>query len=345
MSVMEKHSTQGSSLCEKKFCQKRTSICSYEKWDIAQTQSASCDGAFSLDTRGESGRVSFFVMNPPPLSSPPAKPSSRGCLLYAGIVIVTFLLVFFSACVVTYVMPKKFVSTAVVQVKPSRALSGSSASQMMTPQFFATEFEVIRAKLTLKLVVEKLDLTTKWNMTEEEAVAILRGIVDVQNIRGTDLIQICVKHTGAEEARDIAKEVYEAYKKRREDSERGILENSFQELEKAIMDQSDVVEEKRKQRDSFLKRDSSSPQTDPTYLGLQEEYEVNQAMLDRTKAKLAMDRLNAKVQNLIDLHEEPLVAMYPSSPNVSLNLIAGAALGLVLGLVLALSVRFMHGRS
>lgn len=283
-------------------------------------------------------------MNPPPLSSPPAKPSSRGCLLYAGIVIVTFLLVFFSACVVTYVMPKKFVSTAVVQVKPSRALSGSSASQMMTPQFFATEFEVIRAKLTLKLVVEKLDLTTKWNMTEEEAVPILRGIVDAQNIRGTDLIQISVKHTGAEDARDIAKEVYEAYKQRRDDSERKVVESSLKELEKAILDQSDVVEEKRKQRDNLLKRDSNSPEMEQTKQDVQKDYEVQKEMLDKMKEKLAMERVNATGQSVIELHEEPSVAMYPSSPNVTLNLLIGAAAGLFLGLLLALIVRLFTGR-
>jgi uncharacterized protein involved in exopolysaccharide biosynthesis len=283
-------------------------------------------------------------MNPPPLSSPPAKPSSRGCLQYSGIVIVTFLLVFFSACVVTYVMPKKFVSTAVVQVNPSRALYGFSASQMMTPQFFATEFEVIRAKLTLKLVVEKLDLTTKWNMTEEEAVAILRGIVDAQNIRGTDLIQISVKHTGAEEARDIAKEVYEAYKKRREDSERKVVESSLKELEKAILDQSDVVEEKRKQKDNLLKRDSNSPEMEQTKQDVQKDYEVQKEVLDKMKEKLAMQRVNATGQSVIEIHEEPLVAMYPSSPNVTLNLLIGAAAGLFLGVLFALIVRLFVGR-
>jgi polysaccharide biosynthesis transport protein len=284
-------------------------------------------------------------MNPPPLSSPPAKPSSRGCLLYAGIVIVTFLLVFFSACVVTYVMPKKFVSTAVVQVKPSRALYGFSASQMMTPQFFATEFEVIRANLTLKLVVEKLDLTTKWNMTEEEAVAILHGIVEAQNIRGTDLIQISVKHTGAEDARDIAKEVYEAYKKRREDSERKVVESSLKELDKAILDQSDVVEEKRKQRDNLLKRDSNSPEMEQTKQDVQKDYEVQKEMLDGMKEKLSMERISLKLTHYgsVILHEEPVVAQYPSSPNVTLNLAIGAGLGGLLGAILVLFVQLVRG--
>lgn len=214
----------------------------------------------------------------------------------------------------------------------------------MTPQFFATEFEVIRAQKTLEMVVQRLGLTTRWNMSDEDAIAILRGIVDAQNIRGTDLIQISVKHTNPEDARDIAKEVYEAYKKRREDSERKVVESSLKMLEMEIYDQSDVVEEKRKQMDNLLKRDSNNPETEITRQEAQSEYDAQQKMLDRMKEKLAMDRLNAKVQNLIEMHEEPLVAQFPSSPNVTLNLLLGAAAGLFLGLLLALIVRLFVGR-
>lgn len=277
-------------------------------------------------------------MNPPPISSPPAKSSSRGCLLYSGIVIVTFLLVFLTACVITYVMPKKFESTALVQVRPSTYQKGTS-----TPQQLATEFEVIRANLTLKPVVQKLDLSTNWNMTEEDAIAVLRGIVDAQNIRGTDLIQIKVRHTSGEQARDIAKEVYRSYKKRREDKEREVIEDSRKEMEKAIVDQADVAEEKRKQRDNLLTR-SNGNASDPTVLEVQKELETQMALLEKMREKLAMERLNSKFVSLVDLHEAPLVAQFPSSPNVTLNLIMGATLGLLFGLLMALFVRVVFGR-
>lgn len=277
-------------------------------------------------------------MNPPPISSPPAKSSSRGCLLYSGIVIVTFLLVFLTACVITYVMPKKFESTALVQVRPS-----TYQKDPITPQQLATEFEVMRANLTLKLVVQNLALTTRWNMTEEDAIAVLQGIVDAQNIRGTDLIQIKVKHTDPEHARDIAEEVYRSYKKRREDKEREVIEDSRKEMEKAIVDQADVVEEKRKQRDNLLTR-SNGNASDPTVLEVQKELETQMALLEKMREKLAMERLNSKFVSLVDLHEAPLVAQFPSSPNVTLNLIMGATLGLLFGLLMALFVRVVFGR-
>lgn len=410
-----------------------------------------------------------------------------------GVILMTLLLVFMTAAVITYVMPKKFQSKAVVQVKPSTRVgvalgNDNSMTAAMTPQFFATEFEVIRSQLTLKYVVQQLNLMARWGLTEEAALGTLRGIVDAQNIRGTDLIEITVKHTGPEDARDVAKEVYEAYKKRREDKERMMAEDGMKELEKAVLDQSDVVEEKRKQRDNLLRRapvmirdmltgvngfngiqsmqsmleqqvavattnlseldtmiksinslnadeviryaanleaagqdlKSLYPEyqaqlriltgmqvqglgpNHPTVLsqkgsaeslykqlqasvvslkdslnikraskvaemedlkkrlaevkevavtnvilmttiqGVQKEFETQQSMLDRMREKLAMDRINLKQpQNIIELHEEPLVAQYPSSPNVTLNLILGAVVGLIFGIGIAFFLEYL----
>lgn len=277
-------------------------------------------------------------MNPPPLSSPPAKPSSGGCWLYSSIVLITFFLVFMTVCVITYMMPKKYESNLIYQVRPSPRLL-----QTITPQFFATEFEVIKANMTLKPVVQRLDLAKKWNMTEDDAIAVLKGIVSSQNIHGTDLIQIKVRHTDPVQARDIAKEVFDSYKKRREDKEREMLEDSLKELEKAIVDQADVVEEKRKQRDNLLTR-SNGNASDPTVLEVQKEFETQMALLEKMREKFGMDQLILRNISIIELHEEPLVPQYPSSPNVTLNLIMGATLGLLFGLLMALFVRLVFGR-
>lgn len=277
-------------------------------------------------------------MNPQPLSSPPAKPSSGGCWLYSSIVLITFFLVFMTVCVITYMMPKKYESNLIYQVRPSPRLL-----QTITPQFFATEFEVIKANMTLKPVVQRLDLAKKWNMTEDDAIAVLKGIVSSQNIHGTDLIQIKVRHTDPVQARDIAKEVFDSYKKRREDKEREMLEDSLKELEKAIVDQADVVEEKRKQRDILLTR-SNGNASDPTVLEVQKEFETQMALLEKMREKFGMDQLILRNISIIELHEEPLVPQYPSSPNVTLNLIMGATLGLLFGLLMALFVRLVFGR-
>ncbi len=410
-----------------------------------------------------------------------------------GVILMTLLLVFMTAAVITYVMPKKYESTAVVQVKPSTKTiqvfgNETVGAAQMTPQFFATEFEVIRSQLTLKVVVQQLGLVSRWGMTEEEALGTLRAIVDAQNIRGTDLITISVKHTGPVDARDVAKEVYEAYKTRRESKESEAAESGLKELEKALQSQSDVVEEKRKQRDNLLRRApqtivdnylkmnavggtesmkaklegelqeaqsaigmidakiaSISPLTSeelirqaandelaggdlktlyPEYqeqqrlldgmkvqglgrnhptvkaqaqsvesiykqllascisfkdslklkreqrvaehaelkkrlseltelsvnervllYGLQaaqNDFETAQAMLDKMKERLGTERINIKQpKNLIELHEEPLVSQYPVSPNVTLNLILGAVVGLIFGIGIAFFLEYL----
>jgi capsular exopolysaccharide synthesis family protein len=70
--------------------------------------------------------------------------------------------------------------------------------------------------------------------------------VTTQNIRGTDLISIRVRHTNKLDAKDITEEVANAYKAYRmqiesRDAERGLLE-----LNKAVRDQEDKVEDRRK---------------------------------------------------------------------------------------------------
>lgn len=168
-----------------------------------------------------------------------------------GIILLTLLLVFMTAAVITYVMPKKYESEAVIEVKPRD--SGDSAIGMvsraaaqMTPQFFGTEFEKIKSRNSLSKVVDKLELQNKWSVDKETALQILKGIVQTQNIRGTDLISIRVRHTNKEDARDVTAEVARAYKAYRTEIEGRDTDRNLLELNKAVRDQEDKVEERRK---------------------------------------------------------------------------------------------------
>ncbi|MFM2171024.1 MAG: hypothetical protein RI957_1253 [Verrucomicrobiota bacterium] len=279
------------------------------------------------------------------------KTFSRGCLIYLAVGITTFMIVFMTAAVITYLMPKKFVSNAIIQVRPFTQMG-----QSITPQFFVTESEVIKSNLTLKPVVQKLELLEKWMTPEDQAISILQSTLRLQHIRGTDLIEINVLHQDPEQARDIAMEVYRSYKLRREEKAQEEIKNFHAEMEKAVLDQHDLVAEKRKLRDHTLRRapyhpgDSSiaTPPLDGKVLQIQREaqieFETQQALLERMREKLAMERMNSKLVSLVELHEEPLVAQFPSSPNVNLNLIMGATLGLIFGCGMALFVRLVFGR-
>lgn len=169
-----------------------------------------------------------------------------------GVILLTLLLVFMTASVITYVMPKKYESYATIEVKPPERtqalgnMAGVNTGPIMTPQFFGTEFEKIKSRNSLSRVVERLDLVNKWGMDQNTALRVLRGIVNTQNIRGTDLISITVRHTKKEDARDVTAEVARAYKDYRTDLEGQSLEKTINELKKAVREQEDKVEERRK---------------------------------------------------------------------------------------------------
>ncbi|MCP5533838.1 MAG: polysaccharide biosynthesis tyrosine autokinase [Akkermansiaceae bacterium] len=171
-----------------------------------------------------------------------------------GIILLTLLLVFMTAAVITYVMPRKFESKAVIEVKPrvpgmsplGPGMTDTSGYRQMTPQFFATEFEKIKSRNALEKVVDNLELLNRWGVQKEDAISILKGIVDTQNLRGTDLIEIRVRHTDKEDAKNIAEEVALAYKDYREELERRDAERALHELNKAVRDQEDKVEDRRK---------------------------------------------------------------------------------------------------
>lgn len=171
-----------------------------------------------------------------------------------GIILLSLLLVFMTAAIITYVMPKKYESETTIEVKPrvpglsplGSQLNELSGSGRMTEQFFGTEFEKIKSRNSLDKVVQNLELVNRWSVDKETALRILKGIVNTQNIRGTDLISIRVRHTNKVDARDIAEEVARSYRQYRAEIESRDAENALQELNKAVRNQEDKVEERRK---------------------------------------------------------------------------------------------------
>lgn len=286
-------------------------------------------------------------MNPPPLPDCPTETPRRrlGCSIYSAVFIVTFLLVYVATYVVTYVTLKKFESTAVVLVKPSKLVVDSASIKKR--EYFTTEFEMLLSQQNLKKVVDRLGLTMRWNMTEEECVASLIESVEAQNIRGTDLIMIKVTHTAPEDARDLAKEVAEVCRWRREEKERTIADKAIKELENAIPEQANGIEEKRKRLEILRKTKSESdPMANLRIMQTELDLENQQDALEQMHKKLKVDRDNYKsvTEDLIMIVGEPRIDRKPISPNVRLNLRIGAGIGVVLGGALAWFVRLIFGR-
>jgi uncharacterized protein involved in exopolysaccharide biosynthesis len=248
-----------------------------------------------------------------------------------------------ASAVVAYVMPKKYESQVTIEVKPriviwsaeANDVAGSSSpkpEQPMTPQFFGTEFEKIKSSNSLAKVVDNLELGNKWGVDKETAIRILKGIVNTQNIRGTHLIWIKVRHTNREDARDIAAEVARAYKEYRAEIEGQDTDSIVSELKRAAGDQADRMEELRK----LLARTPDPQASDANYVDLKRDYEAAKQRSQELDLRVTNEAMAATLsQGSVVVHEEPQIAQTPISPNVPLVLMSGIAGGFLLSPLLA----------
>lgn len=232
-----------------------------------------------------------------------------------GVILLTFLLIFMTAAVITYVLPKKYESIAVVQVNPSiqevnpfGESTGQVQGAYMTRQFFATEFEVIVAEQTLKRVADRLSLTQRWTMAGEMVVDTLKGIVRTNQVRGTDLIEIRVRHSSAQDARDIAEKVADSYKDRRTAMEMERAERALNALDGELRDQEDLVEEKRKVLDTIVQAvgipyfEEGSGQ-----VGRSEEDIFNVATRNLYELEREKEQLEIQINRLLKLASDELI--------------------------------------
>jgi len=262
-----------------------------------------------------------------------------------------------TAAVITYVMPKKYESEAVIEIRP-RVPSGGFAGGMdsrdvrrMTPQFFGTEFEKIKSRNSLEKAIERLDLVNRWNVDKETAIRILKGIVITQNIRGTDLISIRVRHTDKLDAKNIAVEVARGYKEYRQEIEQRAMQQALQELSKAVREQEEKVAERRKVLATIVRTkgiiyDAIERGPDAQdYIDAKRDFETDQELLKTMKIMLLGETITTKTPgDSVEIHDQPVLADSPVSPNVTLNLALGAVLGFLLSPLLSLPLMFVLHR-
>ena len=121
-----------------------------------------------------------------------------------GLVFLVFLLVFGTAAVATYLMPREYSSFATIELQPdmtSVRIFGDKPEAMNNstydPKFIPTQFQIISRKGVLYPVIDKLDLQKKWGtngqtLPKEIAYDKLKRKLSLQEIRNTNLIQITV---------------------------------------------------------------------------------------------------------------------------------------------------------
>ena len=247
--------------------------------------------------------------------------------------------------VVTYVMPKKYESFATIEIKPRQRAIDDPAPPTLS---IGTELSIIKSRNLLSKVIDSLDLLNRWVVERETALKILSEIVEADSIGGTDLVDIRVRHTNKEDARDIAAEVASSYKEYRDEMHSQSNEKGINAIRKAFRQQEDKVEERRKILNSrggpFLLDGSNLPDS-LDVADAKRDFDAELALLEQLKLNLVREEI---IQSLPDetvvVHDDPVIADSPISPNVVLNLVAGAGGGLLLSPFLALPLMWWMNR-
>jgi polysaccharide biosynthesis transport protein len=142
-----------------------------------------------------------------------------------GVILLAFFLVFMTAAVITYIMPREYLGRVRLQIQPVsqdyEVFRENSARQMITPAYIQTQFQIITSKETLYDVIEELQLVKMWDdaKTRADAYGLLLDKLETEEVRGTDLIDIEIFHTDPKEAADLANAIGQAYKNRRTEIE------------------------------------------------------------------------------------------------------------------------------
>ena len=169
------------------------------------------------------------------------------------LVLLAFFLVLITAAIVSYFQPREYQSSVFVEVKstasnPRIFTTGDPTMPIHDPQLAPTVFQVIQRTGILYPVIEQLKLQDKWSRenfrpTREQAYAILRSKLDVDEVRNTDLLQISVFDTDPQEAADIANKIVAVYQDKRVEEEKEILNRAVTTMNEEVSKQQKRVDD------------------------------------------------------------------------------------------------------
>ena len=170
------------------------------------------------------------------------------------LIILVFLLVVITTGVVTYFLPKEYESSVTMQINQNdtylKVFDDRGGGGGFDPRFITTQFEIIQRKEILYPVIEALGLEQKWKklygiVGKEQTLFRLRKMIDVREIRNTELIQISVLDQDKNEASEIANRIAEEYQRRRIGEQQGTVNRSLIQLKDEVAKQSRRVDELR----------------------------------------------------------------------------------------------------
>jgi polysaccharide biosynthesis transport protein len=240
------------------------------------------------------------------------------------LVLLAFLLVFITAAVVTFFQPRRYQSSAFIEVKSTAEnprIFGMNDPNLPIhdPQLAPTVFQVIQRTGILYPVIDQLKLQQKWAqggsyLSREQAYQQLLSELEVDEVRNTDLLQISVFDRNPQIAADVANKIVAVYQDERVDEEKEIMNRAVATMDEEVKKQQERVDsaaaEMARIRDKEHIVDLNPEGTEDTQapvntIVLKQEEAVNDA-----EAKVAT--LSSKLKQIQKLKGEDLMRMLPT---------------------------------
>lgn len=157
-----------------------------------------------------------------------------------GLICLSFLLVFATAAIITYIMPRKYrgrVEMKIERLQNKVQVFNRETSDMLVGSdvFVKTEFESINKPETLYPVIEKLDLQKKWGMpSRQSALGKLQGNLNAQSMPRSDFVIIEFYDQDATIASDVANAVAASYMTQRVEIDSRQKREALERMDKQI---------------------------------------------------------------------------------------------------------------
>src|SRR2546421_2016316 len=169
------------------------------------------------------------------------------------LILLAFFLVLITAAIVSYFQPREYQSSSFMEVKstaqnPRIFTTGDPNMPIHDPQLAPTVFQVTQRTGILYPVIEELKLQDKWTRdgvrpSKEQAYAMLRSKLDVDEVRNTDLLQISVFDTNPQMAADVANKIVAVYQDKRVEEEKEILNRAVTTMNEEVSKQQKRVDD------------------------------------------------------------------------------------------------------
>ncbi len=238
-----------------------------------------------------------------------------------GIVLLSFLLVVITAAVATYFQPRKYKSTIMMELRMSSEdlrvfKDTSNGVPANDPRFAPTQFEIIQSKEVLYPVIDKEDLQKKWAtengqpIPREYAYAKLRGMLNLRQIRGTELLELTLNSTSPAESAELVNAVAESYQEARRQHNQdlsnesmNVLDGSLQAQRQKVNDLEAKLQKMRRDHPDMRENepDSVLEHTDP----YQAQVDARQAEVDKYTTDVAA--LSSQLQQVEQLKGDELM--------------------------------------